>query len=267
MTKIISIANQKGGVAKTSTAINLAYSLTQEKLGSNRILLIDFDPQGNATTGLNFSQEIQRDLDKTQTGLYRILTEQEPIVKGIYETEFENLDIIPAFPSLKKLEGSIKDEFQRESFLKNSIETSWDVIKKEYDYIIIDNNPSLGLLVHNSLMASDYVIVPVKAGKFSFDGLSQMSQEISRLQSANKKLEILGVLITIVDQRTKSEEFYRSALKGLPFNIFETSISQNVDMERSQLQGLPVLDYNPQAKSGQQYMELAKEILNKINND
>ena len=269
MTTTISIANKKGGVAKTTTAINVAYSLTREKLNSNKVLLIDLDSQTNATDGIGFSTKIKEKLDREGEGIYKILESQLPITESdIYNTGYNNLDILPAVPRLANSEIELlAKEDQRAFLLQNCLNQNWDYFEDNYDYIIIDTNPSIGLLVYNALVSSDYVLVPVIPDKFALDGFHQIKDAIENVNSWGKDVDLLGMVITKVDKRTTLEDMFRSVLDGVSFTIFDTVISQNVDAQYSQMASRPILEYKPNAKSGKEYLALTEEIIQKINNN
>lgn len=252
-TKIISICNWKGGVGKTTTAINLAYSLTQEELGK-RVLLVDKDPQANATAGIGF------EVDSIEKTIYGILKYDKPFAEGISPTKYKNLDIVPSVGELSDLEVELSTRMQREILLQRSMAKSLNVLSK-YDYIIIDNNPGIGLLTVNALSASDYVLIPIEPSAFSFDGLARLLEIIEMVKNINPDLKIMGILLTRVDNRTNLEEFFRYNLKLFSLNVFFTTIYQNVDVARSQMANMPLGEYNPGAKATREYMDLAFEVV------
>lgn len=255
--KILSICNWKGGVGKTTTAVNLGYSLT--KLNKS-VLLVDADPQTNATVGLDFPLDELLDND----GLYHVLKQGIPLIDEVYQTEYENYYVVPATPLLSDLEIELSNKIQREEILNNCIKACRDELEENFDFIIIDNNPSLGLLTLNSLGASDYIIVPIDLGAYSLDGLSNLIDTVQIMKNVNSQLSVLGILLTKVDARTNLEKFFRENLSDIPWPVFNTKVSQNVDINRSQLENQPVLKYNKQAKSAKEYLQFAKEIMKEV---
>jgi chromosome partitioning protein len=256
-TKIISICNWKGGVGKTTTAINLSYSLTNEEF-QKRVLLIDNDPQANATSGIGYK------VKNIENSIYGILKYDKPLLEGIMPTGYKNFDLIPSVGELTDLEVELSTRMQREILLQKAMAKSIEELKT-YDYIIIDNNPGIGLLTVNSLAASDYAILPIEPSAFSFDGLARLLNIIEMVQNINNNLKIMGILLTRVDKRTNLEDFFRKNLELFSNNIFFTTIYQNVDVSKSQMANMPIEKYNPQAKSAKEYIELANEVIERTN--
>lgn len=251
MSNIISIVNQKGGVAKTTTAINLSSSLVS--LGK-KVLVLDIDPQSNLTQGLGFTQQ-------ADTSIYEVLTEKLALDRAIYNTDITNLDIIPSSISLANAEIELAGELGRETLLREAIE---DANLSGYDYVIIDCNPSLGLLTINALSASQGLIIPVEPGVFALEGIGQLIKVIKLIKrKINPQLEIEGVLLTRVDGRTNIAADFQGELEGIfDDKVFDTLIHQNVAIAQAQIEEKPVNLYDKKARGAQEYMELAKELIN-----
>lgn len=262
---VISIVNKKGGVSKTTTAINFGYSLTLPEFGKKRVLLVDLDSQCNASTGLGFSRDEIDRLEREKEGIYRILTEKLPLVYGIYETNYPHLDLVPAMPLLTKAKQELLSQFDSTSRLKKAIDSCKDILARDYDFIIIDCSPALELLEFNALMASDYVIIPVFSDEFSFDGIMPVLNAIHDVQEVNTTLEILGILFTRIDVRSKAIEIYREAYKAIdPSKVFNTFIDQNAEVVKALEQHQPVYAFNPDARAAQKYIEFTHEVMLKI---
>lgn len=245
---IISIVNQKGGTGKTTTAINLGASLV--KLGK-KILLIDADPQANLTTGIGI-----KDKDKT---IYDCLVNDAPIKECIYKTGIENLYIIPSSIQLANAEIELSSVLGRESVLKDAVCSS----SLDYDYILIDCNPSLGLLTVNALTVCDNVLIPLEPSIFSFQGVDNLIKIINLIQKKlNSKINILGVLLTRVDSRTNISKNFESQLKEIFKNkVFDTLIHQNVKIVEAQVEKKTIIEYDKQSKGAKEYLQLAKEVV------
>lgn len=249
--KILSMSNQKGGVAKTSSVINLAAAMT--KLGK-KVLVIDIDPQGNLTSGLN-----QR--NKFDKSIYDVLVLEYPIEKAVVSTEWDGLHLIPASIKLANAELELANVIGRETVLLSSIKES--NIAKEYDYILIDTNPSLGLLTINALAAADGVVIPMEPEIYSLEGMDYLIKVISMIkQKINKKLEIAGVLLTKVHPRTNiAKDFEEEAKEIFKDKVFKTKINLNVRVQEAQAERKPVIFFDEKAKAAEQYMQLAKELI------
>lgn len=249
LAKIIAIANQKGGVGKTTTAVNLSACLG--KLGQ-RVLLVDFDPQGNATTGCG--------LDKTalEKSIYQVIMREMTLKEVVQHTEYL-IDILPASIDLAGAEVELATAEEREIRLK----TALDAVRPEYDYIIIDCPPSLGLLSLNSLAASDGILVPIQCEFYALEGLSQIMKTIELVhEEINPDLELFGVLLTMYDSRTKlSEQVVEEVRKYFEDKVYETVIPRTVRLSEAPSYGMPIIAYDPSAKGAQVYGELAKEVL------
>ncbi len=252
MAKIISIANQKGGVGKTTTAINLSAGLAAE---GKRVLLIDADPQANASSGLGI--EI-RNLDNT---IYECLVSGTDPNSAIVATAVKNLDVIPSHIDLVGAEIEMLQTENRETVLKRVLEK----IRKPYDYIIIDCSPSLGLLTVNSLTASDSVIIPVQAEFFALEGIAKLLNTIKILKSQlNRRLQIEGFLVTMYSSQLRlSQQVYQEVKRHFGPLVFDTVIARNVRLSEAPSHGLSVLDYDPTSKGARNYRQLAREIIRK----
>lgn len=257
--EVISIVNWKGGVGKTTTAINLSVGLVKH---GKKVLLIDADPQGNATAGIGFLSAVNE--GENYITIYDIMKRKNAIVDGIYTMDrFECLDIIPANDDLANAEIELSTAFERERILKDSIEKYKEEFESLYDFIIIDNNPSLGLLTFNSMVASDSLIIPLEPTPFSIDGLSRLLSTMEIIKNRlNPNLDIKGVLLTRVDKRTNLEKVYNEQLNNIfKEKVFFTIIHQNVDISRAQEESLSVIEYNPKAKGSEEYLALAEEVI------
>ena len=254
MGKIISIANQKGGVGKTTTSLNLAASLgVLEK----KVLLIDADPQANATSGLGF------DLDEIEAGTYEVLEHQVLASAAILESESPNLDVMPAHLDLVAAEIEIVDYENREYMLK----TALNEIKDQYDYIIIDCAPSLGLITLNALTAADSVIIPIQCEYFALEGLGKLLNTIKGIQQHhNKELDIEGLLLTMYDSRLRlSNQVLDEVNNHFPQMVFKTIITRNVRLSEAPSFGETIIQYDAASKGAENYLNLAREFL--INNN
>ncbi len=256
MGKIIAIINQKGGVGKTTTAINLSAYLA--KLGK-QVLLVDLDPQGNASSGLGFEQS------KVSSGLYEVLMNNQEVLKVVKKTKQSGLSIIPATSSLAGAGVELVNLENREFRLLNIIKE----LKNDYDYILIDGPPSLGLLTVNALTAADEVLIPIQSEYYALEGLSQLLETIDLVKDHLKpNLKILGAVITMYDKRNKlsgavMEELYRY----FPQRIFRSIIPRSVRLAEAPSFGRSILQYKPKSKSAVAYENLAKEIINLENNN
>lgn len=252
MSKIISLANQKGGVGKTTTAINLSAALAKE---GKRVLLIDADPQANSSSGLGV--EI-RDLNNT---IYECLINGVDPHKAIVETQTENLSLIPSHIDLVGAEIEMLNMEHRELLLKNLLQP----LRDEYDYILIDCSPSLGLITVNALTASDSVIIPVQCEFFALEGIAKLLNTIKIIKSKlNPSLKIEGFLLTMFDNRLRlSNQVYEEVKRHFGDLVFNTVIARNVRLSEAPSHGLSVLDYDAASKGAQNYKALAKELIHR----
>lgn len=253
MGKVIAIANQKGGVGKTTTAINLAASLA---VLEKKVLIIDADPQANTTSGLNFLP----DNDQKRT-LYEVMIGKLDISDALIQTEIESLQMIPSHINLVGAELELVDAPERESVIKNALNS----IRDNYDFIIIDCSPSLGLITINSLTASDSVIIPVQPEFFALEGLGKLLQTIRLVQAGpNPDLTIEGFVVTMFDGRTKVHNQVLEQLKE-HFNdmVFKTIIQRNIRLSEAPSHGKPIILYDVICNGTTNYLNLAKEVLEK----
>ena len=253
MGKVIAIANQKGGVGKTTTAINLAASLA---VLEKKVLIIDADPQANTTSGLNFSP----DNDQERT-LYEVMVDQIDIRNTLIQTEIANLHMIPSHINLVGAEIQLVDADDRESRIKNALAA----IKDEYDYIIIDCSPSLGLITVNSLAAADSVMIPVQPEFFALEGLGKLLQTIRLVQNGiNPDLNIEGFVVTMFDGRTKVHNQVLGELREHFGNmVFKSIIQRNIRLSEAPSHGKPIILYDVICNGTTNYLNLAKEVLEK----
>ena len=254
--KIISIINQKGGVGKTTTVINLASALSQ--LGKN-ILVIDLDPQGNATTGLGLSNISQSD----QT-IYGILNGTMSISNVIKKTKFENLDLITSNVDLSGLEIETASDSRRAFKLKDELTAILNNSEPFYDYVIIDCPPSLSLLTIMALVASDELVVPLQTEFFALEGLTQLMKTIERIKSnLNPSLDIRGILLTMYDKRNKlSGQVEAAARNYFKEKVYQTVVPRNVRLSEAPSHGVPVLLYDKTCPGSKSYFTFTDEFLN-----
>ena len=253
MGKVIAIANQKGGVGKTTTAINLAASLA---VLEKKVLIIDADPQANTTSGLNFSPT--NDQGRT---LYEVLMGEIDIQDALIQTEIASMHMIPSHINLVGVEIELVEAANRESVLKNKLES----LRNEYDFIIIDCSPSLGLITVNSLTAADSVIIPVQPEFFALEGLGKLLQTIRLVQDGlNPSLTIEGFVVTMFDGRTKVHNQVLGELKEhFKEMVFDTIIQRNIRLSEAPSHGKPIILYDVICNGTTNYLNLAKEVLEK----
>lgn len=254
MAKIISIANQKGGVGKTTTSINLSACVAKK---GYKVLLIDTDPQGNASSGLGIGKH-------SDNSIYEVLINGNDIKNAIKNTKVKGLDICPANINLAGAEIELVSIMSRETRLKEALEN----IEKEYDYIFIDCPPSLGLLTLNAFTASNSIIVPIQCEYYALEGLGQLVNTIKLVQKhLNKELEIEGVVLTMYDSRTNLSNQVKSEVeKHFAKRVYKTIIPRNVRLSEAPSHGLPIIMYDSFSKGARTYMKLAQEFI-KSNKD
>ncbi|MCE5214664.1 MAG: AAA family ATPase [Methanobacterium sp.] len=252
MTEIIAILNQKGGCGKTTTAVNLAAALA---LLDRKILVIDMDPQGNATTGLGIEKNEQ---DKT---IYTVLSGDNIFEESIVETDIKNLDIVPSNISLSGAEIELSKTIGPHSILKESM----DGVSNIYDYIFIDVPPSLGLLTLNSIVAADSVIIPIQAEFYALEGMADLIEAMELVKNRlNSPSPIKGILLTLYDSRTRlGRDVYHNVKEyfGSSEKIFETTIPRNVKLAEAPSHGKPCIIYDDECSGTEAYIKLADEII------
>lgn len=250
MVKIIAIANQKGGVGKTTTSINLSASIA---IQGKKVLLIDLDPQGNATSGVGIKK------NNIKQSIYEVLINDEDIKKIIKETRVENLEICPASIKLAGAEVELVNFISRESRLKNAI----DCLRNDYEYIIIDCPPSLGLLTLNAFTAVDSVIIPIQCEYYALEGLGQFINTIKLVQKhLNRSIKIEGVVLTMFNSRVKlCVQVAEEVKKYFGKKVYKSFIPRNIRLSEAPSFGMPVILYDSKSRGARSYMELASEII------
>lgn len=253
MATVISVTNQKGGVGKTTTAVNVAYFLAKS---GKRTLLIDFDPQGNASSGLGIDKQL------LQQTMADVVMETATLDQVVMPTAHKNLWLAPATPELANTEVQLAQAEHRFSRLKQAITTS----KTEYDFVIIDSPPSLSLLTVNGLIAAQYILLPVQAEFYALEGLGQLLETMKLVRKAmNPTLELLGVLPTMLDGRTTlSGQVHEEIKKHFPGKVFTTTIPRNIRLAEAPSHGLPVGAYDRFSKGSRAYKALTKEVLERV---
>ena len=254
MGKVISVANQKGGVGKTTTTVNLGTILAKK---GKKVLLIDADPQGNATSGLGVDKECE-------LSTYDILANDAEMEEVVQDTIIKNLKLCPANMNLAGAEVELVSMMSREQRLKEKLEK----VKDNYDYILIDCPPSLGLITLNAFTASDSVLIPVQCEYFALEGLGQLLNTINLVKKhLNKEIKIEGALLTMYDIRTNlSNQVVKEVKKYFENKVYKTVIPRNVRLSEAPSYGMPITEYDPKSKGAKSYMKFAKEFL-KINEE
>jgi len=250
--KVICVTNQKGGVGKTTTAVNLSYYLAKDKF---KTLLIDFDPQGNASSGLGLDKNDEKTLGVTMT---EVVLEVAPMKQAIRPTKYKNFDLAPATPELANAEVEITGMQKKFVRLRDAVRSVAD----EYDYIIIDLPPSLSLLTVNGMIASNFLLLPVQTEFYALEGVAQLLESMKLvMKQANPKLKLLGVLATMYDKRTSlSPQVFAEIKKYFKNLTFNTTIPRNVRVAEAPSHGVPVGDYDKFSKGAKAYKEFTKEV-------
>ena len=250
MGRIIAVANQKGGVGKTTTSINLAACLAEK---GKKVLAVDMDPQGNLTSGLGV------DKDSVEKSIYELIIGEVDIKEVINKEVLENLDIIPTSIDLSAAEIELIGVDDKEYILRNAI----DQVKDQYDFVIIDCPPSLSMLTINAMTTADSVIVPIQCEYYALEGLSQLIHTVELVKDRlNSKLEIEGVVFTMYDSRTNlSLQVVENVKDNLQQNIYKTIIPRNIRLAEAPSYGLPINKYDPKSTGAESYMRLADEVI------
>lgn len=249
--KVICITNQKGGVGKTTTAVNLCYYLAKDK---HKTLLIDFDPQGNATSGLGFD----KNNNKLKTTMTEVILGTAKMSDCILKTKYKKYDLAPTTPELANAEVEIAKQNKKFTRLRDAIRS----VEEKYDYIIIDSPPSLSLLTVNGMIASDYLLLPVQTEFYALEGVAQLLESMKLvMKQANPDLRLIGVLATMYDKRTSlSPQVFAEIKKYFKSLTFKTTIPRNVRLAEAPSHGVPVGAYDKFSKGAKAYKEFAKEV-------
>lgn len=252
MAKTIAIVNQKGGVGKTTTAVNLAAALGLQK---QKVLMVDIDPQGNCTSGYGIEKQ------NLEVSSYDILIDQEPAENAIIKTKFKNVDLLPASMDLAGAELELVDIPERQTRLKKALAD----VKENYDYILLDCPPSLGLITLNALTASDTFLVPIQCEYYALEGLSQLLNTVKTIKRLyNPSIDLEGVVLTMFDNRLNlTQQVVAEVKKYFPNKVFETAIPRNVRLSEAPSFGMPVLYYDRGSRGSMAYIALARELIKK----
>lgn len=252
MTKVISVFNQKGGVGKTTTVINLASALGMTGLMKKKVLVVDMDPQGNTTSGLGVNK------NALETDIYTILSGESEIAEAVIPTSSKNVDLVPSTPDLTGFEIESITRENRAELLREQL----NKIKDNYDYVMVDCPPSLGLLSLNALVASDSVIIPIQAEYYALEGVSQLVSTLDMIrESLNPDLEVEGVLLSMYDGRTNlAQDVETEVNKYFKDKVFKTVIPRNIRLAEAPSFGQSIITYDKRSKGAEAYTQLAKEL-------